>query len=312
MSAKVNKWTPSHFPRGTVIKTQLFRKGENGELIHHYSSKETEGVEFTVDHVKVVPTVSGRNTLIVTTTKEDKPLYDGDDYIVFNIDHVTEIVSVGKKTVIKYEFTNFTHQQHMQFELGKHVFIGYSLSVVVSHYVHRLNPQKEFDIASMITPLLKFGVFKFVKTGGFTSRRYAGQSFLLDEGGYYKFDKKKFKKWLKQNINRFIITEKQCQKLRDQIDEILYRDMEDDFDREYDNKWIADDSQNEAATETGNDVPEPLTLKREKGPFSSNVNFNQPFIEDEEPPFEEYEKMSPEEKAHHDGLYGGCTEADFA
>lgn len=283
MSAKVNKWTPSHFPRGTVIKTQLFRKGENGELIHHYSSKETEGVELTVDHVKVVPTSSGRNTLIVTTTKKDKPLYEGDDYIVFNIDHMTEIVSAGKKTVIKYEFNNFSHQDHLCFELGKQVFIGYSLSVVVSHYVHQMNPQKEFNIAAMITPLLKFGVFKFVKAGGFTSRRYAGQSFLLDEGGYYKFDKKKFKKWLKQNINRFIITEKQCQKLRDQIDEILYKNMEDDFGREYDSKWIADETQTD-------------------DPVIDN---------DEEPPFEDVKNMSPEEKARHDGLYGGCTEADF-
>lgn len=269
------KWTPEHFPRGTVIKTQLFRKGENGELIQHYSSKETDGVELTVDHIKVVPTSSGRNTLVVTTTRKDKPLYDGDDFIIFNISHVTEIVSIGKQTVVKYEYGDFKYQDHLRPELGKCVLSGFYIHSMLSHYLHQINPQKQFNTNAMFVTLLQRAIFKFVKSYDFKFNIRASNPTTFHEGGYYKFNKKKLKKWLKQNANRFIISEKQLKKNRDELDEILYKNLEDQFDCDYADRC--------------NVSEKPIESKP---------------IEDEEPRIEDYYMLSTDEKAVHDNMCG--------
>lgn len=254
--SKEPKWTPEHFPRGTVIKTCLYRINSEGKYETYFGIDESQSVEFTIDHVKVVSTWSGRNIILVTTTKKFKPLYDGDDVMMFNVSHVTCIKSLGKQLVIRYDETEVPYSVYCKFQNGKPIVPSFYLKLVLLHYVERINQSKEFNLSEMVNSLIKCGVFKRITDYDYT------------------FNKKKLKRWLKQNLNRFIFTQKELQKFRDEFDAELYKDLESGFDRDYD------------------DIH---TLR-----------------DDDETPFEDREMMNVEEKACHDGLYGGCTEADFA
>ena len=96
----MSKFTAQHFPKGTIVSTSLYTTNEEGLTFMWFGSDKP--AQFTVDHVRVADTFSGRNALIVTTTKKEKPLYEGDDYITFHIDHVDSIVKMGNKHDVRY------------------------------------------------------------------------------------------------------------------------------------------------------------------------------------------------------------------
>jgi hypothetical protein len=173
--------------------------------------------QFTVDHVRVADTFSGRNALIVTTTKKEKPLYEGDDYITFHIDHVDSIVKVGNKHDIRYPNQQWLRSKHYNYT---NIFDDYEVPMHLSNFFTRLQPHNQFNYKLATAAFLKSNAVKRVKSPD--SSHW---------GPYFKYviSKKKTKAWVKQNINRFIFTEKALEELRRIADEELNRDMEDQY-----------------------------------------------------------------------------------
>lgn len=205
------KTFPSHFPRGTVITTNLWYRNEAGESIQHFHPREDlPRVEFEVDHVKTSPSTI-RDFLIVTTTKKTEPLYEGDDFVVFNVHHVNKIISVGSGPVV---IENVRADRYNFFpEDGLLTFL--ELCFWVRDETNKLSPNRWINVANMARRILDERLV--TKHGSIENYR----------GPRYTFKSKRLKKWIKRNLNRFIMTEAEKEKmvyLRD-------KEAEEDFNR---------------------------------------------------------------------------------
>lgn len=278
--------TPSHLPKGTIIETSLYCY-KDGEIQQYYGSLKHDTVQFVVDHILVVDGWTGRNFIVVTTTPNLNPVYDGDNHYKFNIDHVDKILFTGKKMDIRYDSkekitdSDVERYRYKTKVNGAIVYQGYVLKFLLNQKLNKLQPYNQFDLHKCVDAAIKDGIF----IGAVKSRRsnVSNSCRVVRKHKLFTVNKKRLDKWVKQNINRFILTQAEIQRREEEATAFMYKDMEDGFDREYDNSWVADEKPDQE-------------LKP---------------VMDEEPRIEDYEMLSPEEKAIHDGLYGGSTEADF-
>ncbi len=252
--------TPSHLPKGTVIKTSLHVQNTNGEIEQHYYKGEQlpNAVSFVVDHIVVNDGFDGRNFIVYTTTPKTNPLYEGDDFYHFNIDHVSQIVSIGHKVDIRYKA--FKISDFLEFN-DKNNCYSYALKSFIANEFVKLQPHNLFRLTDAVNGALNAGVFIGNKDTRLAFTAGGLNLTPIERFVTFKVNQKKLKKWAKQNVNRYILSNAEMKKQEEEAQDEMYKDMENDFDHDY------------------------LQLKNHL--------------------------MNPEEKVRHDGLYGGCTEADF-
>jgi hypothetical protein len=270
-------------PKGTIIKTSLYRIKDDGTIEQQYAKENPNAVSFVVDHIKVVKTCTGRSFIVVTTTIKQNPVYDGDNFFSFHIDHVDKILFTGKKMDIRYDSeekitdSDVERYRYKTKVNGVIVYQGYVLKFLLNKKLNKLQPYNQFDLHKCVEAAIKDGIF----IGAVKSMRsnVSNSCRAVRKHKLFTVNKKRLDKWVKQNINRFILTQAEIQRREEEATAFMYKDLENGFDREYDNSWVADEKPDQE-------------LKP---------------VEDEEPRFEEYELLSPEEKAVHDGFYGGST-----
>lgn len=209
------KFTAQHFPKGTVISTSLYTTNEEGLPFMQFGTDKP--ATFTVDHIRVADTWGGRIYLIVTTTKKEEPLFEGDDMITFNIDHVDRIVKLGTMNDVRYNESQ--NKWGLEDYTGKiHEF---ALKMYLLNMFNKLQPHNRYDLCKAEKAVVACGCVK--KETEYLSCR--GIQRIT-----YVINKKKLKAWVKRNVNRFIFTQKEIAEQESIANAELSRDLEDVFD----------------------------------------------------------------------------------
>ena len=217
----MSKFTAQHFPKGTVILTSLYTTDDEGLSVMRFGTAKS--ATFVVDHIRVADTWSGRIYLIVTTTKKKEPLFEGDDFITFNIDHVGCIVRLGKVIDIRY---NESQNKWGLDEGTGNKLNEFALKQRLLNMFNKLQPHNRYDIVKAEIAVVACGCVK--KETEYVSWRDIRRI-------TYVINKKKLKAWVKRNINRFIFTQKEIEEQERLADIELNRDLEDVFDTTSDN-----------------------------------------------------------------------------
>ena len=220
----MSKFTAQHFPKGTIVSTNLYTTDEEGHKFMRFGTDKP--ATFVVDHIRVADTWSGRIYLLVTTTKKKEPLFEGDDFITFNIDHVDRIVRLGKVIDIRY---NESQNKWGLDESPKNKHrCDFSMKMQLLNMFNTLQPQNQYNLNKAIAAVVACGC---VKTRIEHVNHYI-------ERITYVINKKKLKAWVKCNINRFIFTQKEIEEQERLADIELYSDLEDVFDTTSDNATL--------------------------------------------------------------------------
>lgn len=209
----MSKFTAQHFPKGTIVSTNLYTTDEEGHKFMRFGTDKP--ATFVVDHIRVADTWSGRIYLLVTTTKKKEPLFEGDDFITFNIAHVDRIVKLGTVTDIRY---NESQNKWMLGEGSRKKINEFALKMCLLNMFNGLQPQNQYDLGKAEKAVVACGCVK--KETEHVSR-YGIQRIT------YVINKKKLKVWVKRNINRFIFTQKEIAEQERLADIELNRDLED-------------------------------------------------------------------------------------
>ena len=217
----MSKFTAQHFPKGTVILTSLYTTDEEGLTFMWFGSDRP--ATFTVDHIRVADTWGGRIYLLVTTTRKEKPLFEGDDFITFNIDHVDRIVRLG--TVADIRYSESQNKWRLDESPKNKHRCEFSMKMQLLNMFNTLQPQNQYNLNKAIAAVVACGC---VKTRIAHVNHYIGRI-------TYVINKKKLKAWVKRNINRFIFTQKEIEEQERLADIELNRDLEDAFDTTSDN-----------------------------------------------------------------------------
>ena len=208
------KFTAQHFPKGTVISTSLYTTSEDGLRFMRFGAGKP--ATFVVDHIRVADTWGGRIYLLVTTTRKEKPLFEGDDFITFNIDHVDRIVRLGTVSDIRYGESQ--NKWRLEDYTGKiHEF---ALKMYLLNMFNKLQPHNQYDVRKAEKAAVACGCVK--KETEHVSRRIERITYVIN--------KKKLKAWVRRNVNRFILTQKEIEEQERLADIELNRDLEDVFD----------------------------------------------------------------------------------
>jgi len=189
------KLFPAYFPQGTEVEVCLFEKT----------------VRFVVDHI-----VCNGYQQYVLVAKEDEPEFEGHK-IFYNTSHVKRIIKRGagpvtyennRKTVSNdfYKYCNFAVDGK-----GPGKYVVYSIRDLIHHVIlTTIDPVSYQDMWHNWDALCAaFSSQSFIKykKGDSFSPRYV--------------DKKRAKRWIKQNLNRFLLSKKENQK-REEQDEAEY------------------------------------------------------------------------------------------
>jgi len=176
------KWQPEHFPRGTVVEYCIGSKNFN---------------ETKTDVVKNIVQNGVDSYCIQTDTWDERTGIN----TAFNIDHVTKIVKRGKggmKYSVTADYPVNKSFQSTTFRKAKSKYqclFGIEMYVTAAVLRHIPEHGKIFDFDKM-----RECIYSVQNPLGIRRR-------VLDENiGIYVHDvsKKKVKRWLKQNINRFL------------------------------------------------------------------------------------------------------------
>lgn len=208
------KFHTHHFPKGTIVVLDDDMCG--------YTTSKIPGEEF--ETTKVVRT--GPSNYVLETTKKMNPEVFGDMNQAFNVTCVKAIVKRGDGPVVFHE-QDFDPMD-FRFLEEKHILADYlNIKIKKTHFAHwslrdilifcintRPVNGSMLDMERMLSAVEKQS---FVKT---SDRN--GQGF-----GCVSVDKKRLKRFIKQNYNRFLVNVKKAQKEQDDMyDEINERDLD--------------------------------------------------------------------------------------
>lgn len=213
------KWQPEHFPGGTVVILGNYEKVGNE---FHYSSKN-DGAEVTVTEC----VNNGPDNWLIRTDAWNESL---EHFHAFNFNHVTRIKSRGNGLVKFHKHPN-SIKGMPNFKvmitndpLNKNRYYYYYYPDIVKYLI------RETGFVNNL--YIKEGFFDFFFKQTFVRKTGKGWSALTD------FDKKRAKRFVRQNINRWIKPMKEVRSeetiRRKQETDEHYRDMEDDWDRDFD------------------------------------------------------------------------------
>lgn len=189
------KLFPAYFPQGTEVEVCLFEKT----------------VRFVVDHI-----VCNGYQSYVLVAKEDEPEFEGHK-IFYNTSHVKRIIKRGAGPVT-YENNRKTDSndfyKYCNFAVagkGPGKYVVYSIRDLIYHVIlTTIDPVSYQDMwlnwDALCAAFSSQSFIKYKKGDSF-SPRYV--------------DKKRAKRWIKQNLNRFLLSKKENQK-REEDDEAKY------------------------------------------------------------------------------------------
>lgn len=219
----MSNWQPEHFPVGTIVLLKNFERTDEG-----VSYKGGRGIHFA----KVVVSSLIRNGLDswLIRTNEFKE-YTG--RCSYNFDHVDSIVKrgTGKVNIETYCSPMINLKSYISFEpLAKRRYYWQDSREILLFLI------KRYKVTNLSA--IKEGFFEFVMQ----------QSFIRKErnNGFYSVaysaDKKKLQRFIHQNINRWITPMKEIRASAEAEakaeQEQYYRDMRDDFDREFEEDLV--------------------------------------------------------------------------
>ena len=222
-SDKDNKYQPEHF----LIGTQVTVSPTIGKMYrdHLYPSV------FTVQGIRA----NGPSSFVLVTTADDMSgILPGEKYS-FNISHVENIVSQGKGIIKIQSRRNLDYGAVLQYErvergypqyAKKNHWLVYGGSMLITHLVHKLNIPigSVVDSDSFVDVLLSQHFVKVINTGRFGPRLYL-------------VNKKRARRFVKQNLNRFMSSAKKAQKEEDDEMQRYYcEEMERELDRDRDSR----------------------------------------------------------------------------
>lgn len=211
------KWLPEHFTPGTIVSCD--------DGVSKYSAVHGQ-------HEVISVTGNGPNSYcVVTTTMVDSMVTPGTtDNKVFNIDHVVNIVKPGRGNAVfkeRLKYLDVVSASHfrMNVELRKkYVRLGDLVDATLAQYSNSICRGAVLDWDSLRADLLKqsFVVMRpHYNRGNSEYPLYIAIRFDLR---YPLADKKRAKKWIKANINRYLTSAKKIAEESERIDDDMYAD----------------------------------------------------------------------------------------
>lgn len=222
MTIKEKKWFAQHFPVGTVVKIEGFKCvtcGDKEEIVTDYT--DTYKKFGLVMVVQKVIHVSPTHLMIETSYYNEACGM----YQTFNVDHVSSIVKRGQGPVL----VDYGNGHQPVFNTKKYISNGpfnkncyYSSNIreIIHHLVSQSHLSKELSI--------KEGFIDFFLDQTFVKREVLIPS--LPTWKFFCVDKKRAKRFVQQNINRWIKPMKQARKEAEEKAEEEYRSFFDDFE----------------------------------------------------------------------------------
>lgn len=213
---KENNWQPQHFPHGTLVKLGNFARNEDGTC--SYTSKRNGGLIVEIDHL--IPSVDGGYQ-----ARTLEPSSISDLLFTFHISHVDSIVKRGDGKVIIKHRGNGTFHDHRK------TCIDYLLGAV------GIKPSKSKYYSTNTSEILYKAASKFTRNELAVVREemfreLKSQSFVKETihqtwGNVIVADKKRTDRWVKQNFNRFLMSEKEIKKSQKEEYESWYEQDDD-------------------------------------------------------------------------------------
>lgn len=173
---KVIKFDFAHFPKGTIFLLKPeFRYQFNGE-----------DKEFEVDRIFQ----NGANSFVLQTTTWNDTIQR---WYSFNISHVQKIIKRGKgEVLLNNSIPNINLWQDYRQAKSKTNYAVLNLTPFVLSMIYQYIPVQAYvDLDQAIETLKKQGFVRLNDKDVFYTN--------------YLINKKKFKKWLQKNANRFIL-----------------------------------------------------------------------------------------------------------
>lgn len=218
-------WCPEHFLKGTQVTVS--------PAIASFHSTEIRPSVFTIQSIHQ----NGPNSFVLKTTVPEniEAFGEGETYS-FNISHVENIVTQGKG-IIKIEPRIYvTRESILQFADASK---GNSKYAKKGHW---LTYEDTHQIVCVMGGMLSIPRGAILNTAGLM-RLLLEQPFVqkiqLGEGSWtfvlYSINKKRAKKFIRQNFNRFLSSARKEQERQDnESDDYYFREMGKEFDEEFD------------------------------------------------------------------------------
>lgn len=204
------KFHTHHFPVGTIFVL-------NDEM-YHYSTSKVPGEEFVATRV----VRNGPNSYVVETTKKMNPEAFSDMNQSYNMSHVKAIIKRGDGPMV-FEEREF-NPMDFKFLEEKHILENYyNIKTKKTHFVH-WSPRDIVMFCIRDRNTNGGGIFDMEKCLAALDKQSFATSFDHSKYGIgaVSLDKKRLKRFLKQNYNRFLVSVKEAQKQQDEIDNKLY------------------------------------------------------------------------------------------
>lgn len=192
---KVIKFDFAHFPKGTIFLLKP-------EFRHQFNGEDKE---FEVSHIFQ----NGANSFVLQTTTWNDVIQR---WYSFNISHVERIIKRGQSEVLlSNTIPNINLWQDCRQAKSKTDYAVLNLTPFILSMIYQHIPAQAYvDLDHAVEALKKQG---FVR--------------LNDEDRFYinyLINKKKFKKWLQKNANRFILPIKVALEYENELDSDLVWD----------------------------------------------------------------------------------------
>lgn len=207
MFNNTNKFSWAHFPVGTIV--------ELGDIIRPYTKASP------IQTVKSL-VQNGPNSFLLIMEEYDEAMKM--DYM-FNIDHVVKIIkrgpgqpfiaehNAGKRTTYSNNVCFNTRVNKSKGQYLFYVSVQSPIYYIALEYVPKVSC---IDIEALIDYCVKYAGFKVVPDGFW--------------GNIYIINKKKLRKFIRRNVNRFLLSPGKVQHELDMIDAEMY---ERDFEASY-------------------------------------------------------------------------------
>lgn len=198
------KFNTHHFPAGTIVVLE--------DDIYSHTTSKIPGEEFEI--TKIVRT--GPKDYVLETTSKSNPETFGDMNEAFHMTCVKTIVKRGDGPVVFHERDfdpldfRFLEEKHilgdyLNVKIKKTHFAHWSLRVILMFCINdRPASASTLDMETMLAAVEKQS---FVKTIDRNGRGF----------GYVSVDKKRLKRFIKQNYNRFLLNVQKAQKEQDKM-----------------------------------------------------------------------------------------------
>lgn len=217
-------WLPEHFLKGTQVTVSPVIAGFHSTKIHPSV--------FTIQGIRQ----NGPNSFVLKTTVPEniEAFGEGETYS-FNISHVENIVTQGKGIIKIDSWRYFTRDSILQFAdaskgNSKYAKKGHWLTYEDTHQIVRVMVGMPSIPRGAVLDTV--GLMRLLLEQSFVKKIQAGESswvFVL-----YSINKKRAKRFIKQNLNRFLSSARKEQERQDkEMDDYYFREMEKEFDEEF-------------------------------------------------------------------------------